>query len=112
MKCATRHMPLAVPLRLQAVHEDYFEKSRQGGHLMVPSCSAALSSMYSTTLVAVGRHPSVRSSEATPLHVGLAAHAFPSWSCWPRLDRVSHVPYAPHVNRLTCVSVVGHNNTL
>ena len=25
-----------------------------------------------------------------------------------RLHRESHVPYAPHVNRLTCISAAGH----
>ncbi len=84
------------------------EKSRENGHLMVPSCSVALSSMYSTILADVGRHRSVRSFEAASVHMGLAAHASPSWSCWPRLDRVGHVPCVPLVNRLTCISTAGH----
>ncbi len=40
-----------------------------GRHLMVPSWSLALSSMCGTTLVAIGCHRLVRSTEATFLHV-------------------------------------------
>ena len=60
MKCATHRMPLMVPLRLQAVREDHFQKVL----LERPSDGPIL--------VAVGRHRSVRSSGATPLHVGFA----------------------------------------
>ncbi len=41
---------------------------------MVPSWSAALSSMYGTTLLAVGQHRSVRFIEAAFLCKGLVAH--------------------------------------
>ena len=41
---------------------------------MVPLWSAALSSMYGTILMAVGRHRSVRSSVATSPHMGFGAH--------------------------------------
>ena len=75
---------------------------------MVPSWSGALSSMYDTILMTVGRHWSVRSTEATLLHVGIDAHASPSWSCWPRLDRVCHVPCVLRANRLTCISAASH----
>ena len=75
---------------------------------MVPSWPVALSSMYNTILMAVGRHCSVRSTEVTLLHVGMWAHASPSWSCWPHLDRVCHVPCVLRANRLTCINAASH----
>ena len=84
------------------------EKFHQNGHLMVPSCPAVLSSLCGTILAAVGGPWSIRSTEATPWHVGLVVQASSSWSCWPRLDYVSHVSCVRHANRLTCISVAGH----
>ncbi len=52
--------------------------------------------MCSTILVAIRRHRSVRSIGAVPLCVCLVAHMCTWWSCWPRLDHVSHTPYVHH----------------
>ncbi len=84
------------------------KKFHRRGHLLVPSWSGALSSMYDTILVAVGRHWFVRSTGATLLYAGLAAHASSSWFCRPRLNCIGHISCALHANRLTCISVANH----
>ncbi len=59
-----------------------FEKFHRSGHLMVTSCPAALSSMCSTTLASVGWHRSMRSTEATSLHVWSEAHVLLPCADW------------------------------
>ncbi len=83
-----------------------FEKFRQSGPLMVPSCSIALSSMCGTILVAVGQHWSVRSTGAMPLYVDLVVHASLSWPCWSRLEYVSHVSCVLRATGLAHISSV------
>ncbi len=73
--------------------------------------SAALSSIHSTILVAIGRHPSVRSTEATSLHMGLGAHVLMLCLAGHILviGRVSCIGQA---NRLTCVGMLDHVSRL
>ncbi len=76
---------------------------------MVPSWSAALSSIYSTTLMAVGRHLSVRSTETAFLCMGLGSHVLVLQFCWPRLccvNHISHIQQAVRPARISSVSLV------
>ena len=75
---------------------------------MVPSRSAALSKMYSTILVAVGRHQSVRSIGATSPHVCVEAYVLVPWSAWPRFSCVNHISCVSYVGRLACVGALNH----
>ena len=80
-----------------------FEKSDRSGHPMVPSQSAALTSMCGTTLASIDRHRSLRSTEATPLHVSL----WPMYQCYgsttPHPDCVNHISCLGYPGRLACV---------
>ncbi len=83
-----------------------FEKLWRSGHLMVPSWSAAPSSMCSAILVAVGRHWSLRSLEATSLHMYVGAHVLVPWSLWPRLICWRRASSLHHVGCCTCITAV------
>ena len=97
-----------VPVGSRRSARTTFRKFHRRGHLMVPSWPVALSGIYITSLMAVGRHWSVRSIEATSLHVGLEAHVL----LLPLVGHVSvcvcHVPCVLRANRLTCISAASH----
>ncbi len=63
-----------VHVRLQADREDHFRKVSLEQPSDGPVVVSSSSSMYSTILVAVGRHRTARSTEATSLHVCVEAH--------------------------------------
>ena len=73
-----------------------FENFHRGGHLIVPSWSVALTSMYGTNLPAVGRHHSPRSTVVTP--------EYEPWGpCTSAMVSVRHVlAIAPHLMRWSC----------
>ncbi len=78
---------------------------------MVPSWSAALSSMCGAILMIIRRDWSMRSIEASFLCMGLGALVLTLQSCWPRLgcvNHISHVHHAVHPARVRSVSLVSH----
>ena len=78
-----------------------FEKFRRGGHIMVISQSAPPTSVCDTLLAAIGRFGSVRSSEATTLHMSDAVYSVPHlvlWSCRSS-GRAGHFLYVSHADR-------------
>ena len=72
---------------------------------MVPSWLVALSSMRGTILMAVGRHRSVRYSEAASVHMGFGAHVLVLCLAGYVLT-VDHVPCVDHAGRLACIGTL------
>ncbi len=105
MERATRHMSLMVLLSPSA--RTTLEKSRENGHVMAPSCSVALSSMYSTILADIGRHRSVRSFEAASVHMGLGAHVL-ILCLADHVLTIGHTPCTDHSGCLVCVGTLSH----
>ena len=74
---------------------------------MIPSWPAVLSSTYSTILVAIGRHRSVRSIGATSPHVGLGAHVL-VLPLVGHILTVGRVPCTGRVGRLARLGLLSH----
>ena len=78
-----------------------FEKLWRSGHLMVPVWSVGHMNMFGALLVAVGRHRSPRSIEATSLHACVEVHVLVQCPA-------CHVSSTGHAGRLACVGLLSH----